>query len=461
VVQAACDKAVQELTIAPPQQRASDAARVWLPTFIYMDDYRAFSGEAQLNQVLERKQQNQLKNDDETVIMLMSQAGLDLEQEVAKGKTENREQRMLDMHDASETLTKEIATRWSQKKYQVQFQADGQHFITWVKDNETAVPVPLEERSKGFQWFFSFDMWFMHETKGSFKEAVLLLDEPGLHLHAAAQRDLLKRLGEYAKTNQLIYTTHLPFMVDFRRFDNVWVCEERPSSGSTVHQDWASADQDARFTLQAALGLSWSQALFVGARNLVVEGVSDFWYLRAMSTLLESAGEPGVPDNVVITPAGGATKVAYIATLLKGQDLDVAVLLDSDGEGSAARDQLAHNWILKSRGILMLGEIIGASRPTSIEDLFEEAEYVAAVEAAYAAELKGTSLTLDSTTKGRESIVKRTADALTNQGIPKFNKGRVAKLILAKLGKQTLADLSPTTASAFRTVFASIRSTFA
>ena len=85
----------------------------------------------------------------------------------------------------------------------------------------------MDERSKGFQWFFSFDTTFLYETQGTFKNAVILLDEPGLHLHAAAQQDLLVRLKEYAKDNQLIYTTHMPFMIDMERLDNIRVCIEQ------------------------------------------------------------------------------------------------------------------------------------------------------------------------------------------------------------------------------------------
>ena len=92
------------------------------------------------------------------------------------------------MNDASRTLTSLIADRWSQKKYEVMFQADGQHLIVFVKDAEGSALVPLEERSKGFQWFFSFDMTFMYETDGEFSNAIILLDEPRLHLHAARQR---------------------------------------------------------------------------------------------------------------------------------------------------------------------------------------------------------------------------------------------------------------------------------
>jgi predicted ATP-dependent endonuclease of OLD family len=100
--------------------------------------------------------------------------------------------------------TRTISDRWRQRKYEVQFRADGQLFYTFVKDSHDPALIRLEERSQGFQWFFSFDMMFMHESQVTFKGCVILLDEPGLHLHPEAQRDLLTRLEEYAKDNTLL-----------------------------------------------------------------------------------------------------------------------------------------------------------------------------------------------------------------------------------------------------------------
>jgi hypothetical protein len=99
-----------------------------------MDDYRIFSGAAQLDEILNRKNRDAITKEDETVMLIMEMAGLDIEEEVEKGNAEDKEQRMHDMSDPSHTLTNIIADRWSQKKYEVMFQADGQHFITWVKD---------------------------------------------------------------------------------------------------------------------------------------------------------------------------------------------------------------------------------------------------------------------------------------------------------------------------------------
>src|SRR5207249_264500 len=166
-------------------------------------DYRAFTGSTQLDQVRDRRNRNQMNEEDKTVLTILKLAGLDLEEEVTKGNAPNREQRQYDLDDASATLTKIVSERLRQRRYEVAFRADGQLFYTFVKD-ERGPLIKLEERSKGFQWFFSFDLMFMHESKGTFRGCVILLDEPGLHLHPDAQRELLTRLEEYAKENVLL-----------------------------------------------------------------------------------------------------------------------------------------------------------------------------------------------------------------------------------------------------------------
>lgn len=453
----ACDAVLAKLAQSPWDE-AWTLVHSWIPTFIYMDDFLAFKGTAHLDQVKQRKDANQLQDDDRTIITIMEMAGLDLDEEVTKGAQKDREQRMLDMNDASQTLTNEIAERWSQKKYEVQFNADGHHFVTFVKDESAKALVPLEERSKGFQWFFSFDMKFMYETDGDFAGAVILLDEPGLHLHAAAQRDLLARLKAYAEKNQLIYTTHLPFMIDMNRLDNIWVAEERPGEGTKVHNEWATADKDARFTLQAALGLSWAQSLFIGQKNLVVEGVTDFWFLSTLSTLLGEAGEAGLAEDLVVTPAGGASKVAYLATLLLGQELKVAALLDSDEEGLKAQKQLVHNWLLADSDVLMLGTVVGAAGTYAIEDLFDSTYYLEHAKAAYAKELGGKAIKLPAKPEG--SVVDRLALHFESQGLS-FNKGRVAKRIMKDLATKQAKDLPAATLDGFRKAIAAVNAVVA
>ena len=65
-----------------------------------------------------------------------------------------------------------------------------------VRNNNYRVSLPLGNRSKGFLWFFSFLIWFSKIQGDKNKKYILLLDEPGLSLHASAQDDLLRFIDE-------------------------------------------------------------------------------------------------------------------------------------------------------------------------------------------------------------------------------------------------------------------------
>ena len=435
----------------------------WIPTFIYMDDHKPFRGSAYLDQLNQRKDSNRLTEEDSTFLMILAMAGLDFDEEYGRSGNEDKEQRMLDMSDASSTLTALLADHWSQRKYEVTFHADGYHVIAFVKDEIQSALVPLEERSKGFQWFFSFDTTFLHETQGTFQNAIILLDEPGLHLHASAQRDLLLRMKAYAENNQLIYTTHMPFMIDMERLDNIRVCVESKEQGAIVSSDIYSADEHARFPLQAALGLSVSQSLFVGPYNLVVEGVTDFWLISTMATIFQSQGIESIDERIVITPAGGASKAAYVATMLHGQDLNVVVLLDSDLAGQRAAEGLIKKWIIKDRHVLLLGQIIGREAKTELEDILPSDFYLRFINVEYAKELGELDFTLDEiSATNHPQIVHRVDEALKARGFSvnsegkAFNKGRIAKRMLTELPKSKFEDIPERMVENFSQLFKAI-----
>ena len=430
------------------QEKAHEYVIENLPTFIYMSDYRAFTGTAQLDQVAQRKDRDKLSEDDKTLLTILELSGLDLDSEVEKGEesdSETREQRQYDLDDASATLTREISDRWRQRRYEVQFRADEHFFYTFVKDEHDTSLIRLEERSKGFQWFFSFDLLFMHESKGTFKGCVILLDEPGLHLHPDAQKDLLDRMEVYAKENTLIYTTHLPFMIDLREPERVRVLT-KTDQGAIVTEDLTRSDKEAKFVLQAALGISGSASYLVAQRNLVVEGVDDFWILTELSRLLGRAGDPYLPDDVFITPAGGAPEAAYIATFMIGQKLDVVVLLDSDKAGDNARDKLVKNWLTRYQSnpahVLSLGECAGIpGKEFSIEDVFPDDFYLEKVQAVYKKELASAGIKKPKLV-GKDQLCKKVERALDKYEI-KFNKGSVAKVIRTALSGMDNADELP------------------
>lgn len=462
-IKAELDAIGRAADISGARKRLEEKIKTWMPRFIYMDDHRPFSGIAYLDQIKQRKDNNQLTHEDKTFLTILEMAGLDFDQEHGRATTQDKEQRMLDMSDASATLTNLLANHWSQRKYGVRFEADGYHVIAFVSDEVQPALVPLNERSKGFQWFFSFDTMFLYETDGTFKDTIILLDEPGLHLHIDAQRDLLKRLREYAKGNQLIYTTHLPFMIDMERLDTVRFCTESKDKGSRVTTDFEAADQPTRFPIQAHLGMSMSQSLFVGSFNLVVEGITDFWLISTMASIMRDGGKASLDERVVVTPAGGATKAAYVGTMLQAQQLSVLVLLDSDPEGKRTAEGLIKDWIIKARHVLLLGDLVGRKEHTTLEDLFPVDFYLEYVNKAYANELAGKPLApAEISATASPMIVNRIDAAMKARGLPlnseglAFNKGRPAKLLLNDLPKKALADLPRGLVDTFGAIFAAV-----
>ncbi|MYE87598.1 hypothetical protein F4X33_01190, partial [Candidatus Poribacteria bacterium] len=293
-----------------------------LPTFIYMDDYRIFSGTAHLEEIHARWTDSRLTEEDLTFLTILDLSGLDLGElvQLGQGSTEAVKQRQYNVAAGAKTLTKMISDRLRQRRYEVDYRVDGQHFFTFVKDDRDPSLIELEERSKGFQWFFSFDLMFMYESKWTFEGCVILLDEPGLHLQPDAQKDLLRRLEHYAAGNTLLYTTHLPFMIDLNQPHQVRVLKET-DKGIVVTTDLIDSPPEAKFVLQAALGMDISQNFLIAKRNLVVEGVDDYVVLIELSNLLQKNGAKGLPEDVRITPGEGASKSVYMATFMIGQGL--------------------------------------------------------------------------------------------------------------------------------------------
>lgn len=272
-----------------------------------------------------------------------------------------------------------------------------------VEDTRHAFTNNFGQRSSGFRWFFSFLAAFT-EFEGRNEPVVVLLDEPGLTLHARAQGDLLRFINErLASAVQVLYTTHSPFLVEADKIDRVRIVEDGgPQTGATVTQEALSVGESSIFPLQAALGYDIAQHLFIGQTNLLVEGPSDFVYLDAVSRLLRDGERTALDERWRVLPTGGAANIpAFVA--LMGRSLDVTVLIDSGTEGADRLEKAVDAARLQRNRIVQISEITGR-RHSDIEDLFEVDEYLELFNKAF-----GTSLSAGDLGHG-DRIVKRLTD---------------------------------------------------
>lgn len=428
-------------------------ARQWvieqMPVFMYLEEYPELNGHQNVAEFLQRKEQNQQTPADVNFEKMCKVAGLrpqELQSLLGQKEHETRNQLA---NRASAVITSEIRRLWKDRPLKVRFDTDAEHINTFVSDPNATfdVEVNLNERSRGFQWFFSFYVTFAADTNGGAAEdAILLLDEPGLYLHAKSQRDLLNHFEADFK-NQILYTTHSPFMVPTHRLDTVRTVSIAEEVGTTVSND-PSGDARTLFPLQAALGYDLAQSLFIGPNNLVVEGVTDYWALSSISEYLNSNGGGGLRGDITITPAGGAQKIPYMVALLSSEQLNVLALLDHEKDAKATRDELVKSKLISDKNVIFIADAFVSSPPkeADIEDLLDANVYETLVRESYANELKGVTLKVNDKIP---RVAKRFEDAFKTASLD-FHKTRPMRLLIARMGADPKQIVTQEVAERFR-----------
>jgi predicted ATPase len=378
------------------------------PKFLYFDEYYQMEGQANLNALIQREDNDQLEDSDHPLIGLINLARLDHRSLVATNNTVELKNRL---QGAGNQLTKRIVKYWSQNKHiQMRFDVRDakpgdplgmqQGVNVWgeVYDSVHWATTPLSNRSRGFVWFFSFLAWY-EDVKRQQQNVILLLDEPGLSLHGRAQADLLRYFDIELSGHQLLYTTHSPFMIDPTKFERVRIVQDlgidapdalpKEEDGTKVLANVFDATDDSLFPLQGALGYEIQQTLFIGPNSLIVEGVADMLYLRAVSAQLEREKRVGLSEDWVITPVGGSGKVPTFVALLGSQKgVNVATLLDIQASDRQQIEDLYKKKLLTKKQVSTYADFTGGTE-ADVEDMFDRDFYVELVNSEFAAQLKG------------------------------------------------------------------------
>lgn len=366
--------------------------------------------------------------------------------EALKNYRDKLDSRTYQLNAASVRLTKEIRSVWMPnpdrpEADKLKVTADGQYLKVVVED-DLGVDVELDQRSEGFQWLVSFFVVFFSEAMDKHKNAILLLDEPGMSLHALKQRDFRETISRLSKGNQTIFSTHSPFLVGPDELDIVRVVEMKSrEAGTTVHTTLSSEDPAGMLPLQEALGYDLANSLFSQQRNLILEGITDYWYIEATSALFKDAGRPSVNDKIALVFANTAGKVVYYATILHAHKLKVAALLDADsaGDQAAQQENLVH--ALGNKNILRTKDYCDVGK-AEIEDLLR------ITLASIVKSEHGVDLTEKVTTQSNRPIVE-----LFSKEIDGFSKYKLAKAYIRWTQNHTADNLSDEEISQWEKLF--------
>lgn len=287
---------------------------------------------------------------------------------------EAKRTRSILLQSAGTKLTERFAEWWKQGDYRFRFEADGNHFRIWVADSRRPQEVELEHRSTGLQWFLSFFLVFLHEARGAHDNCVLLLDEPGHSLHPLAQRDLSAFFDGLGAENQIVYTTHSPFLVDadrLARARKVFVDADGSTraSGDLLQAEGSDTLRGAGFAVRAALNLAVAEASLQGARTVLVQGAVEQSYMSMVRTLCIAAGQFRPRHDMVFAPACDASIMQVMARMLGAEDAGPPpLLLDDSPQGREMAALLHRTAAAGTARVLNLQTVTGRAGAT-VEDL--------------------------------------------------------------------------------------------
>lgn len=338
-----------------------------LPAFVYYSNYGNLDSEIYLPHVIDNMRRDDLGSREaakaRTLRVLFSYVRLSPEEILELGKepaitaghptdaeieeaNKHKKEREILLTSASSDLTTKFRAWWKQGEYRFRFNADGNHFRIWVADDKRPEEIELEGRSSGLQWFLSFFLVFLVESDEAHAGCILLLDEPGHSLHPIAQQDLFRFFEGLADTNQLLYTTHSPFLVDPDHLDRVKAVYIDATGATVASANLRAGEADPAQTrsiypVLAAVGLTVSDTLLLGCQPVIVEGTADQLYLSAIKNYLISRGKARPQRELVFVPSGGVRGIAATVAILTGSNEDPPfVLLDSDAQGEQTKNKL-------------------------------------------------------------------------------------------------------------------------
>lgn len=334
-----------------------------IPKFVYYASYANLSSELYLPNIINdlgryENLSDKAKNKAKTLkvlfdfVKLSPQEILALGKESQQSKTEdvinneskNKKEREIMLDSASSNMTRSFKEWWKQGNYIFKFSADGDYFRIWVSDGIRPENIELENRSSGLQWFFSFYLVFVTEDAGEHNNSIILLDEPGHTLHPMAQKDLASFFNSLSEKNQLIYTTHSPFLVDpmnITRTKVVYADENGITNISDNLKIKKKVAQKSIYPINSAIGITISDTMLIGTKPIIVEGVSDQIYLTYIKRQLMKQKDTNFEEELVFMPVDGTKNIKPVVAIITGKEEELPiVLLDSDTAGKDKKKAL-------------------------------------------------------------------------------------------------------------------------
>jgi len=297
---------------------AEKAVREALPEFIFFSDSPKLA-------IGETPVQNQFKGVVERA--LAAHEGAQALEDAIRGTVQGEFDKL---YDKLTRLTDTVTGLRAEPKVSWKKAVDG--ISLWWSD-ATGIDLPYERRGAGVRRLFMV-AYFQYEAAASLHEVdgpryVFAIEEPEVHLHPGAQRDLEEALHDLGDLNHsVVFSTHSPVFASSTSAEHL-VLVRRAGVSATAEQPPAVAPEDVAHEL----GVEASDRL-VGKNHVVlVEGPGDVEFYTAVLQELHSGNHTQLdPADILFLQCGGNGNLRFVVTTncIDDAGLKWCVLVDSD-----------------------------------------------------------------------------------------------------------------------------------
>ncbi|WP_022821949.1 ATP-dependent nuclease [Hymenobacter norwichensis] len=275
-------------------------------------------------------------------------------------------------------LSKDFNSKWKQRigdskgvtisvKY-YQGGSDKQPYLKFYIQTKRGEKLSPQRRSQGFRWFLSF--YIQLNTSNDNKGKIILLDEPGLHLHSRAQSDMLDLLESLSIDNQIIYSTHSPYLIPTKKLHRARLIFNTAQNGTTIEKITTKISPqqlDALKPIIDAIGMDVAHDFsLVKKKNVVLEGISDFYYMNVIRNFYP------ISEEISFIPSMGSPNMKLLISLCIGWGLEWSAIFDEKGSSSdvnAIKKSLGEGEDFYKKKLFIIEGCDG------IEDMFEESDF--------------------------------------------------------------------------------------
>lgn len=254
---------------------------------------------------------------------------------------------------------------WVQDLSKLEIDWEGQYLYFWIEEGGRYYEP--EDRSQGKRWHLSFYIRVTARAREDVRN-VILIDEPGLYLHAVAQQDILRSLESAAKETPCFFSTHSPYLIEPDKLERLRLVLKSENEGSMiVNKIHKVADKETLRPILTAIGLELNSGIahINHINNVVVEGPSDYYFFNAFKMMQDK-------DGINFIFGGGAGNMPKVGTILQGWGCNVIYLYDSDKGYKDALVNIREDWVATVPAMVDQLPISGSS----VEDVFSHEDYV-------------------------------------------------------------------------------------